>query len=614
MSAIRRAANPSRLQIAHHVIARAFCSKFGITNCSLSDTCERSLQMGGHVSCGHSVIYFLGVRNLCLQSRTSNSNGEAADGFLDVDELPVCDKVDRLTDDEDDEEYAGEEGISRDEAEVSKTEAANSSLGSSETEKDLYHSEVRGKNHTIPLFKVIMEAPWQSVSSVLNKWVEGGNHLGRDEVMTALRSLRRRRLYGKALQFVEWLEINKRLNFVERDYACHLDLIAKVHGLQKAEKYIDRVPESFRSEVIYEALLANCVSTSNYKKAEEVFKKITDLALPISIFSCNQLLLLYKRFSRSKIADLLLMMEKENIKPSLFTYKLLIDTKARANDITGMEQIMEAMKTDGVEPDLVTRAMVANHYVVGGLNGKAEATLKEMEGEDVIENRKACKLLLPLYAMLGKADEVERIWKWCESDPSLDECLAAIEAWGKLGRVEDAESVFESMLRTWKKLSSKHYNSLLNVYANHKLLSKGKELAKRMSDSGCRIGPSTWDALIKLYVKAGELEKADSILQKVAQQNQVRPLYSSYITLLDQYAKRGDIYNSEKIFHRLKQIEYSGRMQQYQLLLEAYVNAKFPAYGFRERMKADNMFPSKQILAQLAALDAFKKTHISELD
>ncbi|KAL8225393.1 hypothetical protein R6Q57_017950 [Mikania cordata] len=66
-----------------------------------------------------------------------------------------------------------------------------------------------------------------------------------------------------------------------------------------------------------------------------------DLNLPVTAFACNQLLLLYKRTDKKKIADVLLLMEKENVKPSLFTYRLLIETKGMSNDIIGMEQVLE---------------------------------------------------------------------------------------------------------------------------------------------------------------------------------------------------------------------------------------------------------------------------------
>lgn len=169
------------------------------------------------------------------------------------------------------------------------------------------------------------------------------------------------------------------------------------------------------------------------------------------------------------------------------------------------------------------------------------------------------------------------------------------------------------MQNTWKKLNAKHYSTLLKVYANHKMLTKGKDLVKQMADSGCRIGPFTWDAVVKLYVGAGEVEKADSILHKATQQNRMKPMFSSYMTIMDQYSRRGDIRNSEKMFHRMRQDGYMSRIRQFQSLIQAYVVAKAPAYGMRERMKADNIFPNKAVADQLVSVDAFRKSAVSDL-
>lgn len=414
-------------------------------------------------------------------------------------------------------------------------------------------------------------------------------------------------------QLSEWLETNKKLDFIERDYASCLDLIAKLRGLQKAESYIQKIPESFRGEVVYRTLLANCVAGNNVKKAEEVFNRMKDKGFPVTSFACNQLLILYKRLDKKKVADVLLLMEKENVKLTQFSYKILIDIKGQANDLTGMDQVVEAMKSEGIEPDSSTQAILAKHYVSGGRKEKAEAILKEMEGDNLKEHRWTCRLLLPLYAELGKADQVARIWKLCESNPWLDVCMAAIEAWGKLNKVEEAEAVFKKMSKTWKKLSTKHYTALLKVYADHKMLSKGKDLVKQMAESGCHIGPLAWDALVKLHVEGGEVEKADSILLKAQQQNKFKPMFSSYMLIMDQYAKRGDIHNTEKIFHRMRQVGYVARFKQFQTLVQAYINAKTPAYGIRDRMRADNVFPNKALAAQVAQVDAFRKTAVSEL-
>ncbi|XP_057999972.1 pentatricopeptide repeat-containing protein At1g80270, mitochondrial-like isoform X2 [Hevea brasiliensis] len=545
-------------------------------------------------------------------AESSESEDDLEDGFSEL-ETPASDNAieERNAVGGNEDELVSEPELSDDNDDVG--EHSQNAMELLDTEADSDEKASMKKKVASELFRAIISAPGLSINGVLDKWVEEGKDLDRAEILLVMLDLRKRRMYGRALQLSEWLEANNRLDFIERDYASRVDLIAKVRGLHKAENYIEKIPKSFRGEVIYRTLLANCVAANNVKKAEEVFNKIKDLQFPVTTFACNQLLLLYKRVDKKKIADVLLLMEKENVKPSLFTYKILIDIKGQSNDLTGMDQIVETMKAEGIEPDINTQAIIAKHYSSGGLKEKAEATLKEMEGGNLKEHRWACRALLPLYASLGKADEVGRVWKVCESNPRLDECMAAIEAWGRLKKIDEAEAVFNRMHTTWKKLSSRHYAALLKVYANHKMLAKGKDLVKRMADSGCRIGPLTWDALIKLYVEAGEVEKADSVLQKAAQQSQLKPMFSSYLAIMDQYAKRGDIHNAEKIFHRMRQAGYVARLRQFQTLIQTYINAKAPAYGMRDRMKADNIFPTKALAAQLAQVDAFRKTAVSDL-
>jgi len=464
------------------------------------------------------------------------------------------------------------------------------------------------------LLKAMIETPRHEVTKALEKWANDGNSLDRGELFFVLLSLRRRKWFDKALQLLEWVEQSKLFEFGERDYASRVDLTAKVYGLYKAEQYIEKIPAPHRGEIVYRTLLANCVYEANVKKAEQVFNKMKDLGLPITVFSFNQLVLLYKRVDKKKIADVLAMMEKENVKPSLFSYKLLVDAKGSARDIEGMEKVVEQMETEGIEPDLMFQATIARHYIFDGQREKAEALLESMEGDDINTNRAACKILLPLYGFLGKSHDVERIWNVCKDNTRLNECLSAIEAFGRLGNVEKAEEVFEDMFVRWKTLSSKYYNAMLRMYANQNLLDKGKELLKRMDENNVKFGNTTLDSLVKLYVDAGEVEKAESLLHKLSLKNRIRPQYTTYLMLLDSYSKKGDIHNSERVFNRLRQIGYSGRIRQYQLLLQAYLNAKAPAYGFKERMKADNIFPNNVVATLITATDPFaKKKSISDL-
>ncbi|MCL7036683.1 hypothetical protein MKW94_014064 [Papaver nudicaule] len=628
MFALRRAANPLR--------SRRYCLRAARTCYTKSDNLSDASASEQHGTTSSFPKQFVSAkylpkgflpsqsyhqncittRGLCSQvgAKSGGEDEDLEDGFSELDSPASSNAEGTRLGPENDGEIVSISELSDDDAEEDFVEDPNEiDLPDIETDTVADEDSKKRKAEPLNLFNVIKAAPFQNVNSALDKFVKEENSMGRPVISLAMLNLRKRRMYGKALQLSKWLEKNKQLIFEERDYASQLDLIAKVRGLVVAEQYIESIPKSFRGETIYRTLLANCVSTDNVNKAEAVFQKMRKLDFPLTPFACNQLILLYKKLNKKKIADVLLLMEKNDVKPTRFTYKLLIDTKGQTNDITGMEQLVETMKSEGYELDNFIRTTLVKHYIHAGVNEKAEEIVKEMEGEDLNKAHGVCKMLLHLYAGLGKAEEVERIWKVCESNPRIDECLAAVGAWGTVGRVEKAEEVFELMIKTWKKPPAKCYTTLLSVYAKHKLLVKGKDLAKTMASDGYRIDPLAWDSLVKLFVEAGEVEKADSVLQKAIQQDhRMRPMFNSFMVIMEQYSRRGDIHNTEKIFHQMRQSGYVSRIWQYQCLLKAYINAKVPAYGFRDRMKADNVFPNKSVAGQLAQIDTFKKTAISD--
>ncbi|KAF8043669.1 hypothetical protein BT93_A1860 [Corymbia citriodora subsp. variegata] len=499
------------------------------------------------------------------------------------------------------------------EAEVSHLDDEESSGSSSEKLEMKTSSTERTslRRASSALFKAIVGTSSQSLRTVLDKWLEEGKDLGRDEITLTMSNLRARQMYGRALQLSEWLK--KHFPFSERDYASQVDLIAKVLGLEEAENYVENIPESFQGERVYRTLLASCVVANNIRKAEEVFNKMRDREFPLTAFACDQLLLLYSRHDRKKISDVLLLMEKENVKPSAFTYRLLINVKGRKNDLKGMDQVVEMMKAEGIDCDLMTKASLAQHYLSGGMKEKVEAIVKEMEGGDLKRHSAACKYVLPIYAGLGKADDVRRVWAICMPKPTVTEFAAVMEAWAKLKDIKEAEATFNLMMETGCRIPSKTYTVLLKMYVDNKMPNKAKDVVRRMSDSGCVIGPLIWDALVRLYVEAGEVEKADSFLQKAVKKNPQKPMYSSMIAIMEEYAKRGDVHKSEKIFHQIRQAGYPGRAQLFRFLIMAYINAKAPAYGLWERMKADDIFPDKNLVRQLALVNPFKSTSVSNL-
>lgn len=408
------------------------------------------------------------------------------------------------------------------------------------------------------------------------------------------------------LQLYEWLESRWEFEFTENDYSCHVDSIAKVQGSFKAEEYIQRIPESFRTEAVYISLLRNYVSAANVYKSEKFFYKMKDL-FPLTVATCDLMLYLYKRMDWKKITNIMSFMEIEHINPSYTTYQIFIEVEGRFGSIGGMEQVFEAMKSKGMEPRLPLRASMAQYYADARLKDEAEIVLKDMEGGDLVKNRAACCFLLPVYASLGREDEVGRIWRECEaSNPTRDECTAAMEAWGKLKRVKDAEAAFEKLSKILERPSTTYYSLMLNVYADNKMVTEGEDLFNRIKKLGININMKAWDALLNLYIGAGEVEKADAVLEEALQRGKRKPMYTSFLNIFEAYAVRGDVQNAEKIFFEMRKAGYVRTPRSYATLLSAYINAKAPDDGIEERMRRDGIVPGNKLTRLLAQVAAFR--------
>lgn len=84
------------------------------------------------------------------------------------------------------------------------------------------------------------------------------------------------------------------------------------------------------------------------------------------------------------------------------------------------------------------------------------------------DKQSVLEMFLPLYSNMGKSTEVEIIWIGLQSfhNLHLDGYVGKIVQWGRLGQLEKLENAFEKILNSSKKVSEKHHNSLLHVYAN----------------------------------------------------------------------------------------------------------------------------------------------------
>ncbi|QHN91201.1 hypothetical protein HN51_049620 [Arachis hypogaea] len=257
-------------------------------------------------------------------------------------------------------------------------------------------------------------------------------------------------------------------------------------------------------------------------------------------------------------------------------------------------------------------AVLVEHYITVGLKEDAKDLLKKMEDEDLQKNPRVGRYLLLSYVKLGDIDEVRRIWELCQVSPRREVCLAAIKSLAELNKIDEAEAAFEFMSKRGL-LLPKNYSLMLKIYANNKMVKKGTDLVMQMADNGIQIGPLTWDDLVKLYIKAGDVEKAETVLQEAILLNKEKPYIKSYTAIMELYANTGDIHSIKMIWHKMKEVGYKFSSRQYEILLQAYLIAKLPAHGMRDMMKADNIVLNPVLRRLLVQVDPFHKIETLDL-
>ncbi|CAA3018831.1 Hypothetical predicted protein [Olea europaea subsp. europaea] len=145
-------------------------------------------------------------------SQADSKNGEEdedlEEGFSELEGPTVSGAIleDNAGDENDDELISCPE-LSEEESSDDGIQGTQNELEVIDNETDVAEKLSSRKMGTSALARAILDAPASSLGKFLDKWVAEGNEATRLEVLSAMLTLRKRRLYGKALQETIWVDI-----------------------------------------------------------------------------------------------------------------------------------------------------------------------------------------------------------------------------------------------------------------------------------------------------------------------------------------------------------------------------------------------------------------------
>ena len=361
-----------------------------------------------------------------------------------------------------------------------------------------------------------------------------------------------------------WMTDKRYFDVSIGDVAIRLDLIAKVHGIEEAEKYFNNIPMKLRGIEVYCALL-NCyayVHVKDVEKAEAVMQKIRDLGFDRTLLAFNVLLnLYYQTGNHEKLDALMHEMEEKGIKFDSFTYGIRLSAYAATSDVEGIDKVLQKMESN---PESVLNwtiyAVAANGYKKAGIEEKALEMLKKAEGlVNSTRRSKAFEFLLTQYASIGKKDEVIRLWELYKKKEKIYNrgYISVLTSLLRLDDIESAEEIFEDWETRELTYDIRIPNFLIGYYCRKGLLEKAETLVNLVILKGEKPDAKSYNHLATGYILINQLEKAVEAMNEAisACRPRWKPRQENFAACLEYLKGKGDVEGAVEFLELLRNKE-----------------------------------------------------------
>ncbi|XP_052210954.1 pentatricopeptide repeat-containing protein At4g02820, mitochondrial [Diospyros lotus] len=432
----------------------------------------------------------------------------------------------------------------------------------------------------------------RSAVITIRKWKEEGHIVRKYELNRIVRELRKGKRYKHALEICEWMKIQGDIKLQPGDYAIHLDLIAKVRGLNSAEKFFEDLPDRLKGQSACTSLLHTYVQHNESSKAEALMEKMSRTGILKCPLAYNHMMSLYISNGQFDKIPGVIQKLKKNTLPDVVTYNLWLTFCASQNDVETAEKVFLELKKAKVDPDWVTYSTLASLYIRKSLLEKAASQLKEMEKKTSRKVRAAYSSLISLHANMGNKEEAHRIWEKMKStfrQMNDAEYNCMISSLLKLKEFEEAENLYTE----WESVSStgdsRVANLLLAAYINKNQMEMAENFYNRMVQNGVKPSYTTWELLTWAYLKQKQTDLVlDCFKKAVGSVKKWRPDEKIIQGVFRTLEEQGNVEGAEQF---LETVRNAGHVSTkvYNLLLRTYVKAGKMPLIVAERMNKDNV-------------------------
>ncbi|KAK4269819.1 hypothetical protein QN277_022928 [Acacia crassicarpa] len=257
------------------------------------------------------------------------------------------------------------------------------------------------------------------------------------------------------------------------------------------------------SALTYQIILKTFVEGNKYKEAEEIFNSLLKNEKPPlkpdqKMF--HMMIYMYKKAGNYEQArKTFALMAERGIERSTITYNSLMSFETNYKEVS---QIYDQMQRAGLQPDVVSYALLIGAYGKARREDEALAVFEEMLDAGVRPTQKAYNILLDAFSISGMVEQARTVFKSMRRDrysPDLCSYTTMLSAYINASDMEGAEKFFRRLMHDGFKPNVVTYGTLIKGYAKMNDLGKVMEKYEEMHRCGIKANQTILTTIMDAY-------------------------------------------------------------------------------------------------------------------
>ncbi|KAF9615595.1 hypothetical protein IFM89_024684 [Coptis chinensis] len=350
-------------------------------------------------------------------------------------------------------------------------------------------------------------------------------------------------LYDKSEEIIHFMKEDDMVPNSE-NWLVQINAYSQQGKLEDAERVLMSMQEAGvpPNIVAYNTMITGYGKASDMDSAERIFQRLQIFGLEPDETTYRTMVEGWGRANHLKNAKCYYQKLKHSgFAPNSSNMFTMINLQARCNDEEGTLETLEDMRRMGCQYSSILSSLLQAYEKVERVD-KVPLVVRGSFYEHILVDQNSCSILVMAYVKHHLIDDALRIlqdkqWKDLIFEDNLYHLL--ICSCKESGMHEEAIKIFIHMPKSNANPNLHITSTMIDIYSIIGRFEEAKDLYLKLISSGNNLDMVAYSIVVRMYVKAGHLEDACLVLDKMANQKDIVPDTFLFRDMLRIYQKCG---------------------------------------------------------------------------